>query len=307
MSAVATDPVAWLLASDEPAIRNLTRRDLLGERADEDPLDGPIVRTLLAFEDVSLYAKWRGAHWRLVSLAELEVPGDAPGIAAAVGAVLDWLTSRGHLQRVQVIDGLPRRCGSQEGNALAVASRLGFADDPRAEQIARNLVGWQWPDGGWNCDKKASGKSSSFHESCAPMWGLHEYARATGAAWARDAALGTAEMFLRKGLFRSPRTGRVLKDAYLDLHYPPYWHFDILQGLLVLSRLGVVDDPRADEALELLERKRLTDGRWRPSSYWWSKPGSKGSNVEVVDWGRGGPNEMLTLNALRVLRAAGRA
>jgi hypothetical protein len=28
--------------------------------------------------------------------------------------------------------------------------------------------------------------------------------------------------------------------------------------------------------------------------------------VEVVDWGRGGPNEMITLNALRVLAAAGR-
>ncbi len=27
---------------------------------------------------------------------------------------------------------------------------------------------------------------------------------------------------------------------------------------------------------------------------------------EVVDWGRSGPNEMVTLNALRVLRAAGR-
>ena len=26
---------------------------------------------------------------------------------------------------------------------------------------------------------------------------------------------------------------------------------------------------------------------------------------EVVDWGRSGPNEMLTLNALRVLKAAG--
>lgn len=30
------------------------------------------------------------------------------------------------------------------------------------------------------------------------------------------------------------------------------------------------------------------------------------SNIEVVDWGRNGPNEMITLNALRVLKAAGR-
>jgi hypothetical protein len=31
------------------------------------------------------------------------------------------------------------------------------------------------------------------------------------------------------------------------------------------------------------------------------------SNVEVVDWRREGPNPMITLNAVRVLKAAGRA
>ncbi len=151
---------------------------------------------------------------------------------------------------MQVIDGLARRCASQEGNALAVCVRLGLAADDRVESLARSLVGWQWPDGGWNCDKRASGKSSSFHESCAPMWGLHEYAEATGAGWAHDAAVRCAEMFLAKRLFRSPRTGEVLRRSYLELRYPPFWHFDVLQGLLVLSRLGLVRDPRAADALD---------------------------------------------------------
>src|SRR5919109_443091 len=101
--------------------------------------------------------------------------------------VLAWLASAGRPRNVRVIDGLVRRCASKEGNALAVASRLGLADDPRVEQLARRLVEWQWPDGGWNCDDRASGRSSSFHESLPPMWGLHEYATATGAEWAREA------------------------------------------------------------------------------------------------------------------------
>ena len=71
----------------------------------------------------------------------------APGLAAAL-TVLDWLTGRSHRQRVLVINGLTRRCASQEGNALAVACRLGMAGDPRAELLARSLVAWQWPDGG---------------------------------------------------------------------------------------------------------------------------------------------------------------
>jgi hypothetical protein len=86
---------------------------------------------------------------------------------------------------------------------------------------------------------------------------------------------------------------------------PPYWRYDILQGLLVLSRFGKLPDPRASEAIELILEKRHRDGCWRANgrSYWRS-PGSDGSGTEVVDWGRRGPNEMVTLNALRVLRAA---
>jgi hypothetical protein len=98
----------------------------------------------------------------------------------------------------------------------------------------------------------------------------------------------------------------VIHREWTKLHYPPYWHYDILQALLILTRLDLVGDPRAGDALDVLEGKRLKDGRWRPGGYWWRPPGNAGSNVEVVDWGRGAPNEMITLNALRVLRAAER-
>src|SRR5215218_1248236 len=97
-------------------------------------------------------------------------PAGEPRLLAAASTVLDWLTSRSHRRSVQVIDGLARRCASQEGNALAVACRLGMAGDPRAELLARSLADWQWPDGGWNCDLRASGRRSSFHESLPPAW-----------------------------------------------------------------------------------------------------------------------------------------
>jgi hypothetical protein len=173
--------LAWLLSSDEPAVRYLTRRDLLDDRdgagaaADAAQiLQGPKVRALLAGQQpdggfgVHPYSKWTGAHWRLVSLVELAAPAGEPPLQAAASTMLDWLTGRPHPERVKVIDGLARRCASQEGNALAVACRLGMAADPRAELLARSLVDWQWPDGGWNCDLRASGRRSSFHESLAP-------------------------------------------------------------------------------------------------------------------------------------------
>src|SRR2546430_9791659 len=39
------------------------------------------------------YTKWTGAHWRLVSLAELGVPGRSRAARAAANTVLDWIAT----------------------------------------------------------------------------------------------------------------------------------------------------------------------------------------------------------------------
>ena len=306
--------VDWLLESDEPAIRYLAARDVRGDSVPyvpEDILAGPKVRALMSGQQPNggfgghAYKKWAGAHWRLVSLVELAAPSGEPRLLAAADTVLNWLTGRSHLQAVRVIGGLARRCASQEGNALAVCSLLGMADDPRVELMARKLLEWQWPDGGWNCDLRATGYRSSFHESLPPAWGLHEYWSATGAAWAREASLRAAELFLSHRLFRKLKTGGPINPKWLEFHYPPYWHYDVLQALVVLGRIGLLGDERCADALDLVESRQRPDGRWEVGGYWWKPAGGTGQ-VEVVDWGRGGPNEMVTLNALRVLARAGR-
>jgi len=303
------DAVNWLLSSAEPAVRLLARRDLLGEDDvhTDEVLDGPMVRTLLSGQcrdggfGVHPYRKWTGAHWRLVSLVELGIPAGEPRALRAAHTVLDWLTGREHRSSVVTVDGLVRCHASQEGNALAVCSRLGLGRDPRVKLLADSLVRWPWPDGGWNCDVRANGPRSSFPESLAPAWGLFEYWQATGESDARAAAFRTAELFLEHRLFRSLRTGEAIRRDWLALHYPPYWHYDILQALLVLSRMRLTGDPRCSDALAVLERRR-PDGRWQAGAYWWKPPGTQRGTVEVVDWGRSAPNEMITLNALRILR-----
>jgi hypothetical protein len=313
--------VDWLLESDEPAIRGLTRRDLLDEPDPADDLDhvldGPLVRGLLAGQlpngdwERQPYRKWTGAHWRLVNLVELAVPPGEPRAMAALDRVLDWLTARGRLDRVRRLpSGLPLSDASIEGNALAVACRLGAADDPRAGMLADALLAWQWPDGGWNCDARASGRRSSFHESLIPTWALWEYSRtagsaATGAARAARGAAGRgAELFLSHRLFRRDGTGERIHPSWTVLHYPPYWHYDVAQALHLLARTGNARDPRAGDALDLLEARRRADGRWRASAAWRNPPGAS-RMPEAVDWGEEA-DRMLTLNALRALRAGGR-
>lgn len=331
------DPaVRFLLRSRDPSVRYLTLLEVLDAPADSPMVRGlraqvprgPRVRALLAGQPpdggfgVHPYKKWDGAHWRLVSLIELGLPPGHSKALAAAEQVLRWLTGDAHRERIVQINGLWRRCASQEGNALAVCSRLGLAGDPRAQNLARDLLHWQWPDGGWNCDKRPTAHHSSFYESLAPLWGLTEYRRASGSGIVTESVERICEFFLRHRLFRSERTGAVIDtrrvdghrkdnrsrdaEAWVKLHYPLYWHYDILQGLLILARAGMVSDPRTHEALDIVERKRQPDGTWHVEGCYWHPPGRSRSNVEVVDWGRKGPNEMITLNALRVLKAAGR-
>ena len=311
--------IAFLLRSPEPAIRHAALVELL-DRSAEDPEalaawsaipDGPIVRALLAGQapdgsfGVHAYAKWRGAHWRLVALMDLGAPVDLPGLEAAYDTVLDWL-GPAHEARVPVIDGRARRCGSQEGNALAVGVQLGRLGDPRVRRLAANLVRWQWPDGGWNCDVRPAATHSSFNESCPPLLGLARFATATGDAAARAAADRAAEFFLRHRVVFSEWSGELAHPTFGVLHYPPFWHFDMLAGLRALAAAGRVTDARASDALDFLGSMRRSDGTWQAGGRWWRRPGSAGANVEVADWGGRGPSAPMTLSALRVLKAAGR-
>jgi hypothetical protein len=297
--------VEWLVDSDEPAIRNMARRDLLGKRVKEDVLKGAKVQALLGGDPrKNPYSKYSGAHWRIVSMVELEVPAGEPRAMEAAEQVLQWIANP-RRRKATVVNGLPRRCGSMEGNALAACCRLGLAGDPRVQWLVDGLLEWQWPDGGWNCDTKATGRRSSFHESHAPAWGLHEYYEATGDTTAREGAVRAGELFLEHRVFRRLSTGAPINRRWLLPSYPPYWHYDILQALLVLSRLGLAKDERAADALDELETQRQPDGRWHARLQWW-RPAPANSSQDVVDWGHKGPSEMLTLNALRVLRAAGR-
>jgi hypothetical protein len=253
---------------------------------------------------VHWYKKWAGATWRLVSAVELGVSAESPVARRAANYVLSRLPyDRAEPHQIR---GRFRLHASVIGNPLGVCARLGMADDPRVRRIARSLVRWQWPDGGWNCDSSEDARHSSFYESLATFWGLNEYFRATKDNDVRAAVGRAAELFLKHRLFRSCRGDDVINSRWTRLHYPVYWHYDILQALRVLDQAGELGDPRTREALDLIESKRAKDGTWHVEGRFWRRGALHAANTEVVDWGIDGPNEMITLNALRVLVSAGR-
>jgi len=204
--------IATLLRSTDPAVRRLA-----GDNH-ADVLASSRVRTLLDFPTAHPYAKWWGTHWRLVALADLCVPAGTPPLKAGVEQELQWVTSPQHGKRITVIDGLVRVCASMEGNAVYACSKLGFASDPRVRTLVANLLDWQWPDGGWNCDVRATGRRSSFHETVATALGLAAYHAATHDADALAGARRAAELLLEHRLFRSLGSAHAIHSSWTKLH-----------------------------------------------------------------------------------------
>jgi hypothetical protein len=202
-----------LLQSDEPSIRLQIR--LGAQDADEAEASGlrqqvrssARVVTLLSERgpdgliDAHPYrAKWYGAHWVLVILAELGYPSGDSTIIPLREQMLGWLFSSDYLNSLGRVRGLPRLHGSIEGNALWAMLRLGLADE-RADQLVERLRQAQWPDGGWNCDRKASGTSSSFTESLIPLRALSLHASMRSDRNSAEAAGAAAEFFLSHRLY----------------------------------------------------------------------------------------------------------
>jgi hypothetical protein len=205
-----------LYTSDEPAVCYKTRVYLFDEdtatpatRKLQDAIKtSERIRCLLAGRDEHgklpshPYSKWYGAHWVLVALADLDYPPGDETLIPLREQIYSWLFSDSRLRAIKqyTIAGRVRMCASMEGNAIFALLKLGLADE-RIDRLAQRLLVWQWPDGGWNCDKKRQAHVSSFTETILPLRALSLYSRLTGHQEAREASERAAEYFLERAFF----------------------------------------------------------------------------------------------------------
>jgi len=327
-----------LLDSGEPAVRYKVRIGVLGEDNNAPAVRelqraikaSPRVKRLLSnrrpdgrIEPVKhVYQKWTGAHWVLATLADIGYPAGNASLRPVADQVLDcWLHPEAIREwvckeappahrrpGVPIVNGRARRCASQQGNALFSAVVLGFVDD-RVHQLAERLMRWQWPDGGWNCDRRPEAVHSSFWESHIPLRGLAHYARLTGDKRAKEAVARAAEVFLRRHLYRRQSDGSIMNPQFVRLHYPCYWRYDILFALKIMAEAGYISDPRCQSALDLLESKQLPGGGWPAEERFYHTSVAAKSGADLVTWGpvsRKRMNEWVSADALAVLKAAAR-
>ena len=122
---------------------------------------------------VHAYQKWQGPLWTFVCLAEIGHRRGDRSLVPLRDQFREWLFAERHMQfpHSLLIPGQEdrfRRCACQEGFQAWSEMRLGIADES-TEELIRRLKRWQWPDGGWNCDKRPEARTSSFMETLAPL------------------------------------------------------------------------------------------------------------------------------------------
>jgi hypothetical protein len=312
------DPiVAWrarrLLAGESertPAMRKLRRA--IGTSA----MAHRLLRGLVG-ERFNPYRKWQGPHWTLYSLAEIGYPAGDARLLPLRERVLSWMFAPAFGKPPSTVvladqPERPRRCASMEGNTIWAQLRLGIVDEVRVPLLVERLIAMQWPDGGWNCDKRPGARTSSVQETLLPLRGLATWARMRNDARAGQAARRAADLLLERRLLWRKRDGTLIQPEWggpVDqIHYPIRF-YDVLGALVVLTEMDRIRDPRCADALDLLARKRLADGMF-PVEY---------TNVKTVDRieSRGtfadfGPlskrkgHPLVTVDALWVLQQAGR-
>ena len=330
--------VDTLLASDEPSIRWKVRTGVLGEDPDskrmralrDEVRRSPRVQTLTARRDakgritskVGVYDKWQGSHWILATLADLGYPTGDKTLFPTRDQILDaWLApdfyeefevmrkADAYKKRgVPVMEGRHRRCASQQGYPLFFLMTLGIENE-RIHDLVERLLYWRWPDGGWNCDKEPSAAKSSFVHTIHCMRALHLYGTRYRKPAATAVAKTAAEIFLSRQLYKRQSDGSVMKAEFVKLHYPLYWHYDVLFGLKVMAETGHLSDPRCTSALDLLEKKQLPDGGWPAESRYYNVTKTIQLHGDYVEWGGVSSRKMnpwVTADALSVLVKAGR-
>lgn len=296
----------WLMAGD-PAIRWQVLRDLDGAPAHVWAPERDRVaeegwgRRLLEARDPEgtwghgLYSpKWTSTTYTLLLLRRLGLPPGHP--AALQGCRL--LIERGLAADggIDLSATLYRSETCVSGMMLALVVAHGFRS-PATEALVSYLLREQMPDGGWNCQRFAGATHSSFHTSINVLEGLRAYVEEGGERKTeveRAEARGR-EFFLAHHLYRSHRTGQVVKGAFTRFSFPPRWHHDVLRTLEVFSGALAPYDERLEDPVGLVVRKRSADGTWALQN---RHSGRVFFELEAV----GEASRWNTLRALRVLR-----
>jgi hypothetical protein len=331
---VKHNPIDWLLEAQDPGVRYLALRDLLGLAPDDPGLlaaqaeahhSGPIAAILEAMHPdgywsepgAGYYPKYFSAVWSLSALAQLGARAASDErIRRACAYMLEEGLAPGGQFSVNKTPSGTADC--LQGNLCWALVELGY-DDPRLEAayewMARSVTGQGIAP---MSDRQAAVRY--YAGKCGPLfacgsnnklpcaWGAAKVMLALG-SWPEERRTPLIEEAIRQGvdfLFSiDPATaewpcGYAAKPSgnWWKFGFPVFYITDLLQIIEALVQLGYGPDPRLANALRLIAEKQDSQGRWALEYDYTGKC-----------WGDYGPkkapNKWVTLRALRALQKAG--
>ncbi len=305
---VSGEVMEWLLEPNQPVMRFRTLTELLGRR-DKDP---EVVeaknniptkgwaREILASQKEqgywenadSLYVpKYIATNWKAIVLSDFGLTREEPRIKKAAELFLtQWLDpdkENIYHEDVCIV-----------GNTARMLTRFGYGDDPRVAKLFDRLVEDQKSDGGWHCFESNSGTLDCWEALAAySVLPRTKRTRKINSSIERG-----AEFYLERRLYDD---GQPKYEPWFRFHYPIHYYYDLLVGLDVVTRLGYASDPRLSTALEIMRKKRSSDGKWRmekihPDIGEGADYSLRNPPIPFVIEDEGEPSKWLTLAALLV-------
>jgi hypothetical protein len=310
---------AAVVDSSDPIVRYKARRYLDSadpasaamQRLRDGVADSPIARGLLADLAMSDPNDRQGMSTIYLTLRYLADIDYAPGDD-------QLMPYRDHLYRwlrrleqeydgPLFIRGTHRVHASFHANAIYASVVLGLADGD-TDDLCANLLRYQWPGGGWNCNKKPATKGPTIVHTAFGLRGLATYRWRRPSDELTQAIEAAAEVLLERRVYLKRSNGRPLRPVYTKLSYPYPRLYDFMAGLHILTRAGYVTDNRCTEALDLLESKLILGEGWPMERKLFNH--SEGTDdFTHAPWEQskhGRANLLLTVDALEILRTAGR-
>ncbi len=299
------DPVLrWLLEGD-PAIRWQTLRDLCSagtvrilKEQEKISSEGWGARLLARQASSGLWGgglytpKWISTTYTMLLLRQFGLSPDHPQALKACKLLLDEGFYRDG--GINFFASMQHSETCVTGMVLSILAYF-FFDDERLEKLMQHLCAQQMPDGGWNCRSYDGATHGSFHTTISVLEALHEYEKRRPSHIIAESQERGVEFLLVHKLFRSHRTGAVVDPKMTRFSFPPQWRYDIMRALDYFQACKLPRDPRMDEAIALIKKKRGADGAWVLQS---KHPGRTFFEMEKV----GKPSRWNTLRALRILK-----
>lgn len=325
-----TDPISmrtvdWLLEGDEPSVRYLALRDLLGKMEDDPEVleakrrimtEGSVPRVLAKQEPGGHWgspehfyqnSKYKGTVWNLILLAELHADPSDQRVRSACEFVLRWSQHRpsgGFSYK-----GTDRNGGNRTvfscltANMLFALVRLGYGKDERVRK------GFEWisehqrfdlgpyPNKEWPYQYDLCWRNHTCRSGAVKVLkAIAEVPEDERTPGIRRKAREGAEFLLAQRIFyRPPELKEVSRKDWLKFGFPLMWNTDLVEILLVLGKLGVRDE-RMDEAIGIVRSKQGENGRWKQENRF------HGRFITTIETD-GRDSRWVTLNALRALRS----